>query len=192
VEAARVGEQGRGFAVVAAEVRTLAGRSATAAKEIKALVQDSVQKVQEGSTLVNQSGQTLEEIVTSVKKVADIIGEITAASLEQSAGIEQVNKAIRQMDQITQQNAALVEEAAAASQSMSQQAKGVQEILEQFQLSRELLTQLTAQTAETRRPPQEKFSAKPSSRDVHENGKAASARRSSSATRASEEDFEEF
>ncbi|MGI4791606.1 MAG: methyl-accepting chemotaxis protein [Janthinobacterium lividum] len=134
VEAARVGEQGRGFAVVATEVRNLAGRSATAAKEIKALVADSVQKVQEGSGLVNQSGQQLEEIVGSVKKVADIIAEISAASQEQSVGIDQINKAIMQMDQITQQNAALVEEASATSQSMSQQAKGLQGVVSQFRL----------------------------------------------------------
>jgi methyl-accepting chemotaxis protein len=99
-----------------------AGRSATAAKEIKSLVQDSVIKVGEGSNLVNQSGTQLDEIVLSVKKVADIIAEISAASQEQATGIEQVNKAIMQMDQITQQNAALVEEAAAASQSMTSQA----------------------------------------------------------------------
>ncbi len=134
VEAARVGEQGRGFAVVATEVRNLAGRSATAAKEIKALVQDSVQKVQEGSSLVNQSGQQLDEIVGSVKKVADIIAEISAASQEQSAGIEQVNKAIIQMDQITQQNAALVEEATASSQAMTQQARDLQGLVRQFQI----------------------------------------------------------
>ena len=134
VEAARVGEQGRGFAVVAGEVRNLAGRSATAAKEIKSLVQDSVQKVQDGSSLVNQSGQQLEEIVNSVKKVADIISEITAAAQEQSEGIEQVNKAIIQMDQITQQNAALVEEASATSQAMSHQASGLQELVSKFQL----------------------------------------------------------
>ncbi len=135
VEAARVGEQGRGFAVVAAEVRNLAGRSATAAKEIKSLVQDSVQKVQEGSVLVNQSGQTLADIVNSVKKVADIITEISAASQEQAAGIEQVNKAIMQMDQITQQNAALVEETAAASRSMNQQATGLQSTVGRFKLA---------------------------------------------------------
>lgn len=134
VEAARVGEQGRGFAVVAAEVRTLAGRSATAAKEIKALVQESVSKVQEGSVLVNQSGEQLEHIVTSVKKVADMIADISAAGQEQSTGIEQVNKAVMQMDQITQQNAALVEEATAASQSMNQQAAGMLETVSQFHL----------------------------------------------------------
>ena len=122
VEAARAGEQGRGFAVVASEVRNLAQRSATAAKEIKALINESVQKVGDGSELVNQSGQTLAEIVNSVKRVTDIISEISAASQEQAAGIDQVNKAVMQMDQGTQQNAALVEEATSASQSMRQQA----------------------------------------------------------------------
>ena len=122
VEAARAGEQGRGFAVVASEVRNLAQRSATAAKEIKGLINESVQKVSDGSDLVNESGQTLGEIVNSVKRVTDIIGEITAASQEQASGIDQVNKAVMQMDQTTQQNAALVEETTSASQSMQQQA----------------------------------------------------------------------
>jgi methyl-accepting chemotaxis protein len=122
VEAARAGEQGRGFAVVASEVRNLAQRSATAAKEIKALINESVQKVGDGSELVNRSGQTLEEIVNSVKRVTDIIAEISAASQEQAAGIDQVNKAVMQMDQGTQQNAALVEEATSASKSMAEQA----------------------------------------------------------------------
>ncbi|MGH8301205.1 MAG: methyl-accepting chemotaxis protein [Steroidobacteraceae bacterium] len=116
VEAARAGEQGRGFAVVASEVRSLAGRSATAAKEIKSLIGDSVRKVEDGSGLVTQSGRTLGEIVTSVKKVTDIVAEIAAASREQSSGIEQVNRAVVQMDELTQQNAALVEEATGASQ----------------------------------------------------------------------------
>jgi methyl-accepting chemotaxis protein len=123
VEAARAGEQGRGFAVVATEVRNLAGRSATAAKEIKALIQDSVDKVKEGSTLVTQSGATLEQIVTAVKKVTDIVAEIAAASNEQSSGIDQVNKAVVQLDKLTQQNAALVEEASAASQAMADHAR---------------------------------------------------------------------
>ena len=121
VEAARAGEHGRGFAVVASEVRNLAQRSATAAKEIKSLINESVQKVSDGSELVNQSGKTLEEIVSSVKRVTDILAEISAASQEQATGIDQVNKAIMQMDEVTQQNAALVEESAAASEGMQQQ-----------------------------------------------------------------------
>ncbi len=134
VEAARAGEQGRGFAVVASEVRNLAQRSAGAAKEIKALINDSVEKVEDGSRLVNESGDTLEEIVTAVKKVSDIIAEIAAASQEQSSGIEQVNKAIMQMDEVTQQNAALVEEAAAASESLDEQAKGLDDLMTFFKV----------------------------------------------------------
>lgn len=127
VEAARAGEQGRGFAVVASEVRNLAQRSAAAAKEIKELIQDSVTKVEEGTKLANQSGETLAEIVTAVKKVSDIVTEISAASQEQSSGIHQVNKAIMQMDEMTQQNAALVEQAASASESMKEQAQGLKQ-----------------------------------------------------------------
>jgi methyl-accepting chemotaxis protein len=134
VEAARAGEQGRGFAVVATEVRSLAGRSATAAKEIKELIQDSVRKVGDGSLLVTQSGQTLEQIVMSVKKVSDIVAEIAAASREQSSGIEQVNKAVMQMDEMTQQNAALVEQATAASQSMADQARELTGMMEKYQV----------------------------------------------------------
>jgi methyl-accepting chemotaxis protein len=134
VEAARAGEQGRGFAVVASEVRNLAGRSATAAKEIKALIRDSVQKVDEGSTLVAQSGQTLEHIVSAVKKVSDIIAEIAASSHEQSAGIDQVNKAVMQLDEMTQQNAALVEQATAASKSMADQSRGLSELLAKYEI----------------------------------------------------------
>jgi methyl-accepting chemotaxis protein len=137
VEAARAGEQGRGFAVVASEVRSLAGRSATAAKEIKDLIQDSVKKVEDGSVLVTQSGQTLEQIVGSVKKVSDIVAEIAAASREQSSGIEQVSKAVTQMDQMTQQNAALVEEATAASQSMADQARKLNETMARYRVGSE-------------------------------------------------------
>jgi methyl-accepting chemotaxis protein len=132
VEAARAGEQGRGFAVVASEVRNLAGRSATAAKEIKDLIQDSVKKVEDGSLLVTQSGQTLEQIVISVKKVSDIVAEIAAASREQSLGIEQVGRAIMQMDELTQQNAALVEQATAASQNMTTEASALNEMMTRY------------------------------------------------------------
>ena len=122
VEAARAGEQGRGFAVVASEVRSLSQRSAAAAKEIKGLISESVDRVQAGSVLVDQSGAALAGIVDSVKKVTDIVAEIAAASHEQSAGIDQVNRAVTQMDEVTQQNAALVEEAAAAARAMQEQA----------------------------------------------------------------------
>jgi methyl-accepting chemotaxis protein len=123
VEAARAGEQGRGFAVVATEVRNLAQRSANAAKEIKALISDSVGKVESGSRLVDEAGKTMDEIVLSVKRVTDIMSEIAAASVEQSSGIEQVNHAVTSMDEVTQQNAALVEEAAAAAESLEEQAQ---------------------------------------------------------------------
>jgi methyl-accepting chemotaxis protein-1 (serine sensor receptor) len=122
VEAARAGDQGRGFAVVASEVRNLAQRSALAAKEIKTLIGDSVERVKMGSGLVDESGRALSTIVESIKKVTDIVAEIAAASTEQSAGIEQVNMAVTQMDEVTQQNAALVEEAASASRAMEEQA----------------------------------------------------------------------
>ncbi len=137
VEAARAGDQGRGFAVVADEVRNLAGRSATAAKEIKELIQDSSSKVEEGSGLVNQSGETLEEIVNSVKKVSDIVAEISTASEEQAAGIDEVNKAVIQMDELTQQNAALVEEAAAASESLGEQAESLERLIRFFNVGEE-------------------------------------------------------
>jgi len=132
VEAARAGEQGRGFAVVATEVRNLAGRSATAAKEIKALIRDSVEKVEEGTRLVDASGETLAEIVTAVKKVTDIVAEIAAASQEQTTGIEEVNKAIVGMDEVTQQNAAVVEETASSSEAMRQQAQSLNRLVAYF------------------------------------------------------------
>ena len=134
VEAARAGEQGRGFAVVATEVRSLAQRSAAAAKEIKELIGNSVEKVENGSKLVNQAGATMEEIVSSVRRVTDIMGEIMAASQEQSSGIQQVNTAITQMDQVTQQNAALVEEAAAAAESLQDQAAKLAGVVATFRL----------------------------------------------------------
>jgi methyl-accepting chemotaxis protein len=134
VEAARAGEQGRGFAVVAGEVRSLAGRSAEAAKEIKSLIGASVDRVETGSRLVADAGQTMQEIVGSVQRVADIIGEITAASTEQSDGIGQVNTSVVQLDQMTQQNAALVEQGAAAAESLKDQALRLAQVVNMFKL----------------------------------------------------------
>jgi methyl-accepting chemotaxis protein len=134
VEAARAGEQGRGFAVVASEVRSLAGRSADAAKEIKSLIGASVERVETGSRLVADAGKTMTEIVGSVQRVSDIIGEITAASAEQSDGIGQINSAVTNLDQMTQQNAALVEEAAAAAESLKDQAQQLAQTVGMFRL----------------------------------------------------------
>ena len=134
VEAARAGEQGKGFAVVATEVRHLAQRSAAAAKEIGHLIEDSVEKVHAGTRLVDQAGATMNDIVASVRRVTDIMGEITTASREQSAGIEQVNQAIAQMDDVTQQNAALVEESAAAAASLQEQAVSLAQMVSVFKL----------------------------------------------------------
>lgn len=137
VEAARAGEQGRGFAVVASEVRTLAQRSANAAKDIKDLISDSVAKVESGNQLVNQSGDTMHEIVVSIQRVNDIMGEIAAASSEQAGGIEEVSKAISQMDEMTQQNAALVEQAAATAESMRTQAVDLNDRVGYFTLEKQ-------------------------------------------------------
>ena len=134
VEAARAGEQGRGFAVVASEVRSLAQRSASAAKEIKALIGSSVERVEDGSRLVSQAGQTMTEIVSSVRRVSDIIAEITASSAEQSDNIGQISQSVTQLDQMTQQNAALVEESTAASESLREQAHQLNSAVSQFKL----------------------------------------------------------
>jgi len=134
VEAARAGEQGRGFAVVATEVRNLAGRAAAAAREIKDLIGASVARVETGTALVDRAGQTMGQVVESIRRVTDIMGEISAASGEQSMGVDQINEAVTQMDQTTQQNAALVEEMAAAASSLSHQAHGLVETIAQFKL----------------------------------------------------------
>ncbi|GGC69734.1 methyl-accepting chemotaxis protein [Undibacterium terreum] len=147
VEAARAGEQGRGFAVVASEVRNLAHRSASAAKEIKELIGDSVEKVEAGSKLVDDAGRTMHEIVNSIQSVADIMGEITAASAEQSAGLDQINTAVVKMDEATQQNAALVEEAAAAAGSTQDQAKRLLDAVSVFKIderSQQFVASVTA------------------------------------------------
>jgi len=134
VEAARAGEQGRGFAVVASEVRSLAGRSADAAKEIKRLIHDSVERVERGTALVDSAGSTMTEVVSSIRRVTDIMGEITAASIEQSQGVAQVGDAVTQMDKATQQNAALVEESAAAAESLKVQAAQLVDVVAVFKL----------------------------------------------------------
>jgi X-X-X-Leu-X-X-Gly heptad repeat protein len=135
VEAARAGEQGRGFAVVAGEVRSLAQRAGTAAKEIKELINESVDRVTTGTEQVDEAGRTINEVVTAVRRVTDLMGEIAAASSEQQKGIEQVNSAVIQMDQVTQQNAALVEQASAAAQSMAEQARGLRDAVSVFKVS---------------------------------------------------------
>ncbi len=135
VEAARAGEQGRGFAVVASEVRSLAGRSAEAAKEIKTLINASVERVEQGTTLVDQAGVTMNEVVGSIRRVTDIMGEISAASNEQSLGVSQVGESVAQMDHATQQNAALVEEIAAAASSLKSQAEDLVQVVAVFKLS---------------------------------------------------------
>jgi methyl-accepting chemotaxis protein len=153
VEAARAGEQGRGFAVVASEVRSLAGRSAEAAKEIKTLINASVERVEQGSMLVDEAGGTMNEVVTSIKRVTDIMGEISAASREQSQGVSQVGEAVTQMDQVTQQNAALVEEMAAAASSLQSQAQDLVKTVAMFKLGVGDSTHLAVPTAAVRAHP---------------------------------------
>ena len=142
VEAARAGEQGRGFAVVAGEVRNLAHRSASAAKEIKLLITESGCQIRSGSELVQQAGVTMNEILLSVKHVTDIMNEITYSSNEQALGIEQINKAVTEMDNVTQQNMALVEEAAAAAQSLNEQSKTLEQVVNIFKIPFENLSLL--------------------------------------------------
>lgn len=196
VEAARAGDQGRGFAVVAAEVRNLAQRSAAAAREIKALIQDSADKVGQGAKLVHQSGETLREIVTSVKKVSDIIAEITVASDEQATGIDQINTAVTQMDRGTQENAALVEEASAAASSLTDQARGLTELMDFFQIG--VQPEVVAAPPPPRRTPAAapaRAAAPPPSRrrpDAATAAAPAAKARPRAKSKADEQDWEEF
>ena len=176
VEAARAGEQGRGFAVVAQEVRNLAQRSASAAKEIKGLIQDSVNKVEEGTHLVNQSGSTLQDIVIAAKKVSDIISEIAAASREQTAGIQQINKVVSQLDEMTQKNSALVEEATQASGTLKEQAQSLREHVSFFKTDQDMIAKPFQNTGTTSQVPAAQAAIKPIAKLPH----------------SSDEDWEDF
>jgi methyl-accepting chemotaxis protein len=189
VEAARAGEQGRGFAVVATEVRNLAQRSAGAAKEIRALIGDSFNQVDAGSKLVDEAGATMEKIVASVKQVADIMGDIARASLEQSDGIEQVNQAITQMDDVTQQNAALVEQASAATVSMEQQTSQLMQELSTFKLDQQL--QHAPRTQHSQQAPQAQAGSVPAARSAAKPPPRAAPGKSIAASKAGD-DWEEF
>ncbi|MGK5080258.1 methyl-accepting chemotaxis protein [Janthinobacterium sp. HLX7-2] len=190
VEAARAGEQGRGFAVVATEVRNLAHRSASAAKEIKELIAASVANVDTGSRLVNEAGQTMGDIVDSIVRVTDIMGEITSATHEQTIGIEQINMAIAQMDEVTQQNAALVEEAAAASQSMQEQAGELAHVVGFFKTGNAVATpKLSPVRSQTPRAPVAPPARTPLPRPARQAVAAAPAHRSNA---AADSEWEEF
>ena len=173
VEAARAGEQGRGFAVVASEVRSLAGRSAEAAKEIKSLIMASVERVEQGTLLVDKAGNTMTEVVTAIRRVTDIMGEISAASSEQSAGVDQIGEAVTQMDQATQQNAALVEEMAAAAASLNTQAGELVNAVAVFKLAQDSAYSAGTRLGATAGP----AASAPSSRPVLGAAKAAGALR---------------
>ena len=195
VEAARAGEQGRGFAVVASEVRNLAQRSAAAAKEIKTLIGVSVEKVEIGTKLVGQAGVTIDEVVASVKHVTDIIAEISAASQEQSSGIEAVNNAIIEMDSMTQQNAALVEEAAAAAQSLQDQASELAKVVSIFKLNSGEQSEYATRPAAApvrRVAPAPMVKSKPKATSVKSLSSAKPAPKKAAASAASNDDWEEF
>jgi methyl-accepting chemotaxis protein len=195
VEAARAGEQGRGFAVVASEVRNLAQRSAASAKEIRGLIENSVSRVESGAKLVEQAGKTMDELVASVKQVASIMTEIAAASHEQSSGIEQINKAITQMENVVQMNASLVEEATAAATSMAGQATGLARAVAQFQIDEEGSAQAALATAaHMNEALQAKAAPAPLSAPAASTARvpATAARREPALTTADDEDWKEF
>jgi methyl-accepting chemotaxis protein len=189
VEAARAGEQGRGFAVVASEVRSLAQRSAASAKEIRGLIEDSVGRVENGARLVEQAGKTMDELVASVKRVAEIMTEIAAASHEQSSGIEQINRAITQMDNVVQMNASLVEEATAAATSMASQATGLARAVAQFRLEEGSLAALAAQPP---MPVQAPVAPVAKARERLPEASAAAPARHDPVLAAEEDDWKEF